>query len=469
MKCLMLGLLGAALSLHAQTPDFTPPNPLFGALLKNDSATAKRLLAEGANPNEGRFLGTPALFLALVHYNPEVVEAMIAKGADVKATDAGGTTTLMMAAYHESANPALAQRLIDLGVDPNAKNKKGETALMWALRRGPTPVVDVLRNAGAANDEMVRQSVEKAIALLQKSGPEFVKVSGCVSCHNQSLPQMAYAIARPRGMAVDEKIASHQVKAVMAMFRPMTAAMAAGKFAFPDPPISMGYLLIGLAAEGYAPDATTAAMAGLIETQQTAEGSFIPFPMRPPMESSWFTSTALGLRGLQLYGKDSAPRVERARQWLESNTPHTQEDRAMHLLGLAWAKSSPERMSKAAAALAAEQHADGGWSQLPALETDSYATGMALVALQTSGQISVKDPIYQRGVAYLLRTQLDDGSWFVRTRTIPFQQYRESGFPHGRHQWISAAGTAWAAMALGLTQPIAHEQVTQMTTGRRSE
>lgn len=54
---------------------------------------------------------------------------------------------------------------------------------------------------------------------------------------------------------------------------------------------------------------------------------------------------------------------------------------------------------------------------------------------------------------YLLRTQLDDGSWLVRSRTMPLQPYKESGFPHGRDQWISAAGTSWAAIALGLTQP----------------
>jgi len=34
---------------------------------------------------------------------------------------------------------------------------------------------------------------------------------------------------------------------------------------------------------------------------------------------------------------------------------------------------------------------------------------------------------------------------------LPFQPYFESGFPHGDDQWISAAATSWAAMALALT------------------
>ena len=55
---------------------------------------------------------------------------------------------------------------------------------------------------------------------------------------------------------------------------------------------------------------------------------------------------------------------------------------------------------------------------------------------------------YQRGVAYLLRTQEHDGSWFVHKRAASINPYFESGFPHGLHQFSSFAGTAWATMAL---------------------
>ena len=70
-----------------------------------------------------------------------------------------------------------------------------------------------------------------------------------------------------------------------------------------------------------------------------------------------------------------------------------------------------------------------------------------------AGDVPADDPVYRRGVAYLLRTQLDDGSWHVRSRTIPFQPYYESGFPHGRDQFISCAATGWAATALALACP----------------
>src|ERR1700759_4983303 len=92
----LLVFFAAALGAFAQFPDFTPPTPLIGAVMRNDTSEVKRLLAAGANPNEGRFVGgaTPVV-LALMQRNRAMAEAMIAGGADVKVTDAAGSTTLM--------------------------------------------------------------------------------------------------------------------------------------------------------------------------------------------------------------------------------------------------------------------------------------------------------------------------------------------------------------------------------------
>jgi hypothetical protein len=68
-------------------------------------------------------------------------------------------------------------------------------------------------------------------------------------------------------------------------------------------------------------------------------------------------------------------------------------------------------------------------------------TGKALYALRVSGQ-SAKRRVYDKDVSYLLRTQLDDGTWFVRSRAFGFQPYSESGFPHGVDQFISASATS---------------------------
>jgi hypothetical protein len=64
--------------------------------------------------------------------------------------------------------------------------------------------------------------------------------------------------------------------------------------------------------------------------------------------------------------------------------------------------------------------------------------------------LPLTDPVYKRGIAFLLKTQLEDGAWYVKSRAMPLQPFFESGFPHGHDQWISAAGTNWAAMALAI-------------------
>jgi len=119
----------------------------------------------------------------------------------------------------------------------------------------------------------------------------------------------------------------------------------------------------------------------------------------------------------------------------------------MQLLGLLWAGTDVSRLQEHLGNLTALQGADGGWSQTPGLATDAYATGQVLFTLHEIG-VPVSDTAYRRGVEYLLRTQLDDGSWHVVSRAVKFQPYFQSGFPHDHDQWISSFGTAWAAMGL---------------------
>jgi hypothetical protein len=125
-------------------------------------------------------------------------------------------------------------------------------------------------------------------------------------------------------------------------------------------------------------------------------------------------------------------------------------------MGLRWAKASPTVIERSTKVLAASQRADGGWNQLPGMGSDAYATGQALYALSAAGKVPTGDAIYQKGISYLLRTQAQDGSWHVKTRSIWFQPYFESGFPYAYDQWISVAGTAWATMGLSM----AHEAQT---------
>jgi hypothetical protein len=119
----------------------------------------------------------------------------------------------------------------------------------------------------------------------------------------------------------------------------------------------------------------------------------------------------------------------------------------MQLLGLKWASTDPSDLKEPLANLIELQRGDGGWAQTPDLATDAYATGQVLYAMHELG-IPPSDAAYRRGVAYLLKTQLPDGSWHVASRAPKFQPYFQSGFPYDHDQWISSAATAWSTMAL---------------------
>jgi len=173
------------------------------------------------------------------------------------------------------------------------------------------------------------------------------------------------------------------------------------------------------------------------------------------MQSTDVTLTGFTIRALQLY----APRarraeyessVRRAASWLARARPVTNDERVSQLLGLTWAGMNrrSQTVRTVARDLLAQQRPDGGWAQIATLTSDAYATGQSLYALRESGALSTSDAAYQRGVRFLIDTQLEDGSWYVQSRSIPFQPYFESGFPHGADQWVSAAATNWAVMAL---------------------
>jgi hypothetical protein len=83
----------------------------------------------------------------------------------------------------------------------------------------------------------------------------------------------------------------------------------------------------------------------------------------------------------------------------------------------------PSRESIAAAArdLIALQRDDGGWAQQDRMVSDAYATGEALAGLRAAKAAALSEAPYRNGVEFLLRTQYEDGTWFLETRSVPIQ------------------------------------------------
>ena len=266
---------------------------------------------------------------------------------------------------------------------------------------------------------------------------------------------MTVALVRPRGVAVDETIARRQFAGISAYMNDWRERVLQG-LALGGEVDSISPILLGLAAERYPADPMTDAFARFVRRQQSADGHWVAFAHRPPIESGDIEETASALRVMQLYAppfekKAADDSVRRAAAWLRQAQPANFQERAYQLLGLAWSSAGRPAIRDAARVIVAQQRADGGWSQIPTLQSDAYATGEALVALVESGALTPSDAVYQRGVAFLLKTELADGSWFVGTRAIPVQPYFDTGFPHGADQFLSAAATNWATQALAYT------------------
>ena len=426
---------------------------------------------------------TVALLLIAPFAGANEMRAMIDRGADVNAADPLGRTALMYAAENDTIPVDAVRLLVERGANVNVRSTHpnsgdaGMSLLDIALTHGDNPVADLLAKAGGTSAlspaaapaprraESVEQAIRRSLPVLQRGDAGFTAKSGCISCHNDSLAATAVGLARSRGFRVDERISAKQVRVNASYLEherdslhqgTFTAQSGAGAFQDTFGPGLIGYILIGLDAEHYAPDLNTDAAAMYIQSRQMPDGHW-PYPVadsRPPICSDYIGETAVSLRGIQLYAPKSAraetaKSVQLAAAWLARTKSITTTDAIWRVLGLAWAGGDPDALRTAQRELLGLQRGDGGWADLPSMEPSAYASGRALVALETSG-IPVSDPAYRRGMQYLLNNQMEDGSWYVRTRALGFQPYFESGFPHGVNQAISAAGSAWATMALTL-------------------
>jgi hypothetical protein len=280
----------------------------------------------------------------------------------------------------------------------------------------------------------------------------FLRKSGCVSCHTNNLTAMTIAAARNQGIHVDDGIAHAQIKKIAAYVESHRERYLQG-LPIAGGPDTTAYILLGMAAERWPADPATDAMARYLKGRQGTDGSWRSFGGRPPLESSDIQNTATVMRAIQVYmpkpqRAEYDRTVQLAADWIAKAQPVTTEDRVFQIFGLTWAGGRQEMARKAARDLLREQRSDGGWGQTPLLPSDAYATGQALVALKEAGGAMSSDLSYKRGARFLIETQLEDGSWYVRSRTIPFQPYFDGGFPHGPDQFISAAATNWATMAL---------------------
>ncbi|MEP6715985.1 MAG: ankyrin repeat domain-containing protein [Terriglobia bacterium] len=461
--------------------DSNQSSPLREAASRGDLESMKLLIARGANvkaAGSGALAGalerrcfecadliakaldqkafTSALLTLVVYSDPAAIRYVVERGADVNAVDVDGRSPLMYAANNDRLPLETIQLLVGQGAHVNAKSHEGESALRSARLHGNSPVVKFLIASGATGPapevEALRfieknsaaTAVRRALPIMQRADLNFTQKSGCVSCHNEALTGMALATARTAGFRADEAMEAKAVKAVVSFYGDWRERLLQGV-----PPGGPAYVLQELHAERYRPDLMTDAVARYLRLKQFPDGHWTVGcgGSRNPLCGDEVTNTANSLRALQFYAPTASKEIRQAAGWLATTPVFTNEDRTFRVFGLAWAGGQEEALVKAVRDLSATQRADGGWSDNPYMTSTAYATGEALMALHEGG-MAVSDPAWQRGVEFLLRTQVEDGSWFVKSHSYGTQPYFDDGFPHGTDQWISAAATNWAVMAL---------------------
>jgi len=309
--------------------------------------------------------------------------------------------------------------------------------------RAAAPSIPAETTISTTQNRDLRKAAARAVGLIDRTSASFLTTRACFTCHTQTLSAMVLLDARKVGIEIDLANFKRQFERAFEVYASLGGVRVD----------TVGYALWALDIGQHAPDDKTEAMVDYVLNYQKDLGAWKITVNRPPAEASNFTTNYVALRGLHRYGnarqKEAiAKRATAVTQWLESAKAADTEDQVFRLR-LAHELELPfEKVDRFMQQLLSEQDAEGGWMQKTGMKPDAYATGSVLVALHEAGGLSLQHSAWMRGVAYLLRTQQSDGSWRVESRAKPLQEYFESGFPHGKDQFISAFATGWATAAL---------------------
>lgn len=324
-----------------------------------------------------------------------------------------------------------------------------------------------LAKANAATTNTVDSALRRSAVLLTRAASNWQQHKTCFSCHHQTLPVLALTELARAGVHLEPAWLKSQTATTHKYFDDRIEDMDEGNHV-PGGSTTAGYGLWALSmADASSDQTTTAIVTYLLKIQGVARlqgraptdlsrlpnGRWTTSCRRLPMQGSDVADTVLALIGMEKYATEGQrPQVAKAREaaekWLVQTPLKTQEDRIWRLWGLH--RLSGDATAKAAVrqAIVAAQREDGGWPQTDEQPSDAFSTGQTLFVLRQTGS-PADDPVVLRARDYLLRTQLADGSWRVESRVkVKAQPYFENGDPHGEHQFLSTAATAWATAAL---------------------
>jgi len=139
-----------AVGFYFHYGDFTPIMFAIRSNSENRLSVIDALIAGGAELNPKRTIRTP-LMAAVENDDPDMIKALIKRGAVVNGRSGSDITPLMFAAI--GGTPRVVQVLLDAGADVSLRDNQGKTALAFAeqdkMGLWKDEIVELLKRAGA--------------------------------------------------------------------------------------------------------------------------------------------------------------------------------------------------------------------------------------------------------------------------------------------------------------------------------
>lgn len=307
-----------------------------------------------------------------------------------------------------------------------------------------------------------RGAAERGLAFLQQDAVKWRKERQCATCHHGVMTVWALNEAKSQGYAVASEALAENAKwtkdrLLDKIDKPRDTRPGWSMVSTPALYLSLMDLTVSK-QESVSPDELKRIAGHLLRHQET-DGSWswasAPAQNRPPpfFESDEMT-TLLGFMALgPQVPADSAEKSEareareKAATWLAKNAPNdTTQAAAFRLLLRVRTGDSAKDLQPEIDRFLDRQNKDGGWGQLKDLPSDAYATGQALYVLSLAG-VKRDRPEVERGVAFLVANQKEDGSWPMKSRAHPEAKPSTNPVP------ITYFGSTWATLGLMRSVP----------------
>ncbi|MBI3408921.1 MAG: terpene cyclase/mutase family protein [Planctomycetes bacterium] len=304
--------------------------------------------------------------------------------------------------------------------------------------------------------EQARKTVERALTFLDKDAVKWRQEKKCATCHHGTMTVWAMSEAKSQGYPIAAETLADVTKWTKERLKDIDKPRDSrpGWEMVSTPAVYLAVMAQAVPKQDAVSADELKQIAGHLLRHQEKDGSWAwslaPAKNRPPpVFESDEVVTLLAYMALKPHvsadlKEKSTVRTSRndAAAWLAKSKPGSGTQAiALRLLRDVREGKPAKDLESGINQLLMRQGKDGGWGQDNDLKSDAFATGQALYFLNLAGVKADRAEI-QRGVAFLVATQKDEGSWPMTSRAHPEATPMTNPVP------ITYFGSAWATLGL---------------------